>query len=112
MSEIMIPFNEWSKERLRDGRKTATSRRKPYGKIGDTFNVEGKHYVLIDVMQAKLIDVANNWYEFEGCSSPEEFKQIWRLIHRKMGFIPEQVVYLHTFEELDNLVPNKKENIE
>ena len=74
--EIMIPFNDWSKERLRAGKKTCTSRRKPYGKIGDTFTVDGSQYVLIDVMQAKLSDIAEHWYSFEGCNSPDEFKQV------------------------------------
>jgi len=95
---IVIPFNEWSKERLRAGKKSCTCRRKPYGKIGDTFEVEGKVYVLTDVMQAKLWEVAKYWYEFEGCASPEEFKQVWRLIHRKMGYVSNMIVYLHCFE--------------
>ena len=96
---IMIPFNEWSKERLKAGKKSCTSRRKPYGKIGDTFEVDGVTYLLTDVMQAKLSEVANDWYGFEGCNSPDEFKQIWKLIHRKIGFVPDMVVYLHCFEK-------------
>jgi len=97
--KIMIPFNEWSKEQLRAGKKICTCRRKPYGKLGDTFEVEGILYILTDVVQARLSEVAEYWYDFEGCNSPEEFKQVWKLIHRKIGFIPDMVVYLHCFEK-------------
>ena len=95
---IMIPFNKWSLEKIKEGKKKCTCRRKPYGKIGDTFEVDGTLYELTDVMQGRLSDVAEYWYEFEGCNSPDEFKHIWKLIHRKMGYVPDMVVYLHCFE--------------
>ena len=37
--KINIPFNDWSKEKLRSQNKKATSRNSKYGKVGDTFKV-------------------------------------------------------------------------
>lgn len=98
MKVAIIPFNKWSKDRLQAGKKTCTSRRKPYGHIGDVFYVDGVTYILTDIMQMKLSEIMEHWYQAEGCNSPEEFKQIWSLIHRKIGFIPDMVVYLHCFQ--------------
>ncbi len=44
--KITIPFNDWSKERLRGQLKKATSRYKKYGDVGDTFIVQGYSYEL------------------------------------------------------------------
>jgi len=100
MSEIHIPFNEWSRSRLNRGVKTATSRRKRYGTLYDTFKVDGRTYCIIGQCQVRLLDVGMRWFKEEGCESPEEFKEIWKLIHRKAGWEPDLLVWLHTFIEV------------
>ena len=107
MTEINIPFNEWSKERLYDERKCATSRNKKYGVVGDWFEVvfkdrnESRKYQLIDVIKTKLISVRDFAWKSEGADNPEDFEQVWNDIHPKKKFQPEQYVWFHRFRELD-----------
>jgi hypothetical protein len=105
MVEITIPFNDWSKEKLEDGRKIATTRRKPYGDIGDTFTVfltSGlEEYVLVAVFPMKLGEVARFFYWMEGCESPDDFQQVWCDIHKKAGWTPDLDVWVHLFQGAD-----------
>jgi len=97
MSEIKIPFNKWSKERLETGMKYATSRNRKYGNEGDTFVVDGWVYLITHIIHIPLRFVAEVLYEFEGAESIEEFIEVWKSIHPKKGYIPEQMVYYHHF---------------
>jgi hypothetical protein len=101
---IEIPFNGWSKERLEAEEKNATSRNKKYGEIGDMFDVDfddftSKTYILDAVFPLKLKFVGECLYSLEGAESPEEFKQIWCDIHKKIGWTPDKVVWVHLFHE-------------
>jgi hypothetical protein len=99
---IHIPFNSWSKERLLNGTKTATSRTYIMGLIGDTFIIGIKRFKIIDIIRLPLCDVAKNLYKSEGAKSPKEFIQVWESIHPFKGYDPNQMVYYHTFKEIKN----------
>ena len=71
---IKIPFNNWSKERLRTGLKCATSRTKQYGKIGDTFEFDGWIYKITGVGKFPLWFIRAYLYVTEGCETPDEFE--------------------------------------
>lgn len=98
---IYIPFNEWSKERIKAGVKTATSRYKKYGEAGDRFVVDGEIFELVEVVKMKLGIVAELHYEEEGAKSPEEFKKIWIDIHPKRGFRADDMVWFHRFRKVE-----------
>jgi len=53
-----VPFNDRSQERLLLGSKTATSRTKQYGNIGDTFQAGDKSFELTEVSRKNLLDIA------------------------------------------------------
>lgn len=103
MPKIEIPFNEWSKERLRLKTKLATTRNKRYGKIGDTFVVQWVHpnidyeFELLAVFRLKLYDVASQLYYIEGANSPKDFRKVWEDIHPRAGWQPDKLVYVHLF---------------
>ena len=108
--EIEIPFNEWSKAILRANHKTATSRNKRYGNVGDTFTVNcGYSYIddgfmrfeLTYVERVTLAFVRDKFYWEEGCQSEDMFIQIWNEIHPKKRFDDEQKVWLHIFKKID-----------
>mgnify|MGYP000508473649 CR=1 FL=1 len=105
--KIEIPFNKWSKERLYEERKCATTRNKKYGNVGDWFEVifkdkdEIRKYQLIEVTKTLLRSVASFRWKEEGADSPEEFKKIWKEIHPRKGWMAEQEVWFHLFRELD-----------
>lgn len=107
MTEIEMPFNEWSKSRLRANHKRATSRNKRYGNVGDTFIVNCgysdmpyKAYELIHVERVTLGFVRDEFYWEEGCFDEDLFIQIWNDTHPKKKFDDEQKVWLHLFKEV------------
>lgn len=100
MSGIHIPFNGWSRDKLRRGIKTSTCRRKKYGEIGHMFTVEARMYRLVDIRRMTLQEVKDKWYKEEGCQTPEEFVDIWNAIHHKKGFVGTDRVFLHIFEQV------------
>jgi len=95
---IEIPFQGYWQEAMLEGRKTATTRTKPYGKTGDTFAAFGVIFRIKTVALIRLGTVAKYHYKEEGCTSPEEFEAIWRRLHPIKGFIGSQEVWIHTFE--------------
>ncbi len=102
---IEIPFNSWSKDKLRAGKKNATSRTKKYGERGDCFEVDlgdkVVRYEVVFISRWELDRIAINWYDVEGCDSPEEFKNVWGDIHPRKGFDPDQKVWFHLFEKVE-----------
>ena len=99
MSEIRIPFNDWSRERLKVC-KCATSRNKRYGKPGDTFSVDGQAYRILNITKAPLWRVAEHCWMEEGADSPSEFIEVWNEIHPRKHYNPKQVVWYHEFEPI------------
>src|SRR4030066_1790424 len=71
-----VPFNDWSQERLLLGSKTATSRTKKYGNIGDTFQAGDKSFELTEISRKNLWEISQNYYLDEGAKSPEEFIEV------------------------------------
>ncbi len=102
MTEIKIPFNDWSLERLQYDNKTATTRNKKYGKPGDVFYVMNTiKFELDEVIQKTLHDVAYYHFREEGARDPHEFIDVWKELHPKKGFVHNQKVYFHTFRRID-----------
>ena len=100
MSKIRIPFlPEW-KDKMLGGVKTCTCRSEAYGQPGDRFTIFGATFELVAVWQTTLEDVATNYYRQEGCNSPHEFVGIWNKIHKRRGFIPTDVKWLHKFKRI------------
>ena len=97
---IDIPFNDWSRERLRDGRKSCTSRKKKYGVPGDLFEVGGTTYQITNIEKQSLAHVAVILHDQEGADNHDEFVQVWESIHPKRGYNPTDIVYVHFFEEV------------
>ena len=80
----MIPFNKWSRERIRQGRKFATTRDKVYLNEKCVFSVA----------RLPLWFVKQHLWQIEGADSPEEFEKVWREIHRGQ-FEADKFYYTH-----------------
>lgn len=100
LPQINIPFNEWSRNKLAFNKKSATTRRKKYGDIGDTFKVLGESYIITLIIRCRLSFVREFYYEKEGCGSRDEFELVWRRIHPVIGYAPDQLVWLHLFDKV------------
>ena len=97
--KVKMPFKKRFKEPMLNGTKTFTSRTKRMGKIGDTFEAFGRTFIIKDIWVATLRGVSAFWEE-EGCESKEDFMEIWKQIHPRKGWQPEQEVYVHIFKSV------------
>jgi len=98
---IALTFKPLFREALLSGRKTMTSRTKKYGKPGDQFEAFGGIFHLTEVRKKLLGGIAEHYFHQEGCDSPIHFQQVWKALHPRKGFDPEQEVYLHIFEKAE-----------
>ena len=99
MALIQIPFREQFYKQILSGEKTATTRTKKFGEIEDYFLIAGHRFDLKFVSHVPLKYVAAIMYKEEGFKAPEDFMAIWKEIHPRKGFVPDQKVWLHIFKE-------------
>jgi len=100
--KVNIPFNKWSRIRLKKGVKSATSRNKKYGDVGDRFIVDDVTYELTNIVKASLSSIRDVAYDVEGCKNPDEFVQIWCDIHPRKGWDDDQKVWFHRFKRIES----------
>jgi len=94
---ITLPFMPDFEQPMLLAKKTATSRTRKYGEVGDTFHAFSHTFVLIAILEITLQAVAINFYPMEGFSSPQEFIDCWKRIHPRRGWQPDQQIYFHIF---------------
>ena len=99
MSEIYLPFKEEFKGEMLTGGKTCTSRTKKYGKPGDVFERWGAMFKIVEIKKMALQDVADKLYRKEGFFSPVDFIACWEELHPRVGWVPDQIVYVHFFQK-------------
>lgn len=101
--KVTIPFlPEW-REKMLSGHKTATSRTKRYGNVGETFEAFGTTFELVEVRQLALRDIAADYYSLEGCATAETFRRVWEKIHQKRGYIGSDMVWFHVFRRVPDV---------
>ncbi len=96
-----LPFHDRFVDAIQSGRKTMTSRNSRYGKAGDILWTPAGFVRLLDVRKCEIETVAQEHYHEEGLDSPEEFREVWREIHPRKGWVPDQEIWLHEFEHID-----------
>ena len=113
MTEIDIPFSREMVIAAIEGRKIATTRSEPKGKVGDVFQIENPNFdedniidrmwsypratfCLIDIFSVDLTVVKQQYYRLEGFDSPEAFEKTWRALHRG-HFTVNKPYYIHFF---------------
>ena len=97
--KIVIPFLEVFREPMLKGYKTWTSRTKKYGKAGDTFDIFGATFQLIEIRKMSLGEVAEHYKE-EGFFARHLFIEIWRKLHYRHGYSPNRIVNVHIFKRI------------
>jgi hypothetical protein len=98
--KVKIPFLYRFKEPMLSGVKTCTSRTRKMGDPGDTFDAWDVEFQINKVWRTGLAVVRTMWKR-EGVESPEEFEIVWRQIHERRGYRPEDLVYVHEFSRVD-----------
>ena len=103
MTQVSIPFLSEFRDPMRSGAKTATSRTRRYGKVGDTFHIFGWEFEIYRVEKIKLSDVAALYWRQEGVNRPGDFMEVWLKLHKVWN--PNLEVYLHRFKKTRELTP-------
>lgn len=99
--KVEIPFMDEFQDRMLSGQKTATSRTKPYGKQGDTFDAFGATFRIRGVLKLQLKDIALTYFREEGFIKPSDFRDCWRKLHPLKGWNSYQEVYTHLFVRIN-----------
>ena len=97
-NEIKIPFNNWSKGRVENLSKRATSRTKIYGNEGDYFVVNNKEFLILAIIKLPTNYIIKFLYSIEGAFNPEELRKQLNKIFR--GNKLPNYLYTHFFIEV------------
>lgn len=88
---VLIPFNEWSRERIIMGRKSCTSRHKMYTKDPLV------KYITFKVSWGYI---KSTYYKEEGADSPQELQRVIEdIYHRKVS--DDELFYVHFFDNVE-----------
>jgi hypothetical protein len=104
MSQIIkIPFKERFREPLLNQTKDWTTRTKAMGKPHDYFEAFGATFRLDEVFQVSLKYIISHWKR-EGCTSEQDFIDVWKSIHPKRKFDLEETFWVHSFHRVGQKV--------
>jgi len=101
MAEIQIPYSPDMKAAAINGSKICTSRNRKYGKVGDTFILDGQKFRLLIIDKFPLEMVATLFFREEGFNCPNAFKDKWKALHLRRGWEPEREVFVHFFRKVE-----------
>lgn len=90
---VHLSFNDRFELPLLSGQKTATTRYRFSGRVGDTFEYFGATFAIEKVSRCYLSRVAEFSYRSEGFRTREEFIAYWDLIHPNRQYLPNRLVY-------------------
>ncbi len=96
-----LPFLPEFRTRILIGAKIwtcRTSKKAEPGELVVAYPGDGQIVLrIVKVFRMHLGSVAEACFTMEGCVSPEEFKEVWRRLHPRKGFDPDQIVWVHEF---------------
>ena len=95
MSEIHMSMDEQWIPLIEKGFKTATTRIKRKGDVGDTFILNGKRYVLTRVLPLPMGDATERFFGYEGFDSETAFKTALPSYYPDLD--DDSEVYIHFF---------------
>ena len=102
---VQIPFIPELEEKLVLGKVLMTSRTRRYGDPGDTFTIEylkrPHNFKILGVIKLELEVVAREFHEEHGFKTPNHYREAWKKLHPKKGFIGNKVVTTHIFRRIE-----------
>lgn len=97
---LEVPFLPEFRSRLLDDSKTATSRTKRLGRVGQRFTAFGGVFQFTSIKKIPLRWVRDLYYLDEGFDDPAAFVKVWNRIHPRRGFVETDRVWFHVFERV------------
>jgi len=99
-SHIFI-HKRWRKKML-SGQKLALILPSKCAGSGDEIEAFGAHFRVVDILRTSLETASYLFYEWDGCGSADEFRQLWTQDHPDTGYRPKQTVYVHLIKRTEN----------
>jgi hypothetical protein len=96
---VELRFTPANEALVRNGSKTATTRRSQHGLIGSIFRSGESWYELIAIVPCLLGFAADHFYTLEGYFSPKSFIERWAIAYgiSTTQLNLQQPVYVHIF---------------
>lgn len=85
-------------KKIKAGKKSAVRRSNRFGEVGDTWELDGELFVLVNVYQQKLGNVTEANAKQEGYPNLDEYINGITSIHEGSVWDPEYKVWVHEFK--------------
>ena len=95
--ETLLPSDRMQSQAL-DGDVTQIHRGQQYAKPGDTFEIEGTTFEVVEVSETTLGDLTDEDARAEGAKDLAHYKQILERAHDNFEWDDESDIVLHRFE--------------
>jgi hypothetical protein len=69
---------------------------------GNVIEAFGARFHLVGVLRTTLEVASRLFCEWDGCSSADEFRQLWTKDHPDTGYRPKQTVYVHVIKRIED----------
>ena len=69
---------------------------------GDVIEAFGARFHVVGVMRTTLDIVSLLFYGWDGCSSADEFRQLWTQDHPDLGYRPKHIVSVHVIKRIED----------
>lgn len=100
MVEVKIPFMSRFQMPMLNGIKVMTCRTTKLCEVNDTFTQWGVQFIVTEVKEMPLFEVAQyHWFD-EGCCAKYDFINVWNFLHRVWTYESNcsRLVWAHFFK--------------
>ncbi len=86
--------------KMLDGVKTSERRNRRHADEGDTFEIEGRRFVVSEVRQQQLGEMTDADARSEGVADMAAYQAFIQSAHPGMPWLPKAKVWVHTWQEI------------
>ena len=97
-AETLLPSRRM-RENARSGEISQLHRGQRYAEKGDTFDIDGESFEVVEVTERTLGDMTDEDAQKEGARDLEHYKEILERAHDNFEWDDESDIYRHRFEK-------------
>jgi hypothetical protein len=94
----LLPSDRMQSQAL-SGDVTQIHRGQQYAEEGDTFDIEGTTFEVVEVSERTLGDMTDEDARAEGAKDVEHYKQILERVHDNFEWDDDSAIVMHRFEQ-------------
>ncbi|WP_435159498.1 ASCH domain-containing protein [Haladaptatus sp. DFWS20] len=99
-ADTILPA-EHIQQAVASGRVSQLHRGDQYADEGDTFDIDGETFEVVEVTERKLGDLTDEDAQAEGSANLEEYRQRLNHAHDHFEWDDDATVYRHRFEQVE-----------